>query len=128
MLEFNDYVISIKVDLPIGLWAFTSASATGKTWLCKCLNDLEVMGKPVCGYSYNDYLCGRDLHAILTNPKYKLIMLDRYDMYAGIEVEAIREKAKSAIVLLDCKRGAKGIAADDICFVDIFDDRIEVSK
>ena len=126
MIEFTNYRKRIKIDLEPGIWVFDTQSATGKTYLCKCLKDLELLGEQVCSYTYDDVLLGKDLHSALSCGKYKVIMLDRYDMYSSVEHEAICECAKDAIVLIDCKRGFRGSMNDRMCFITISDDMIEV--
>ena len=127
MIEFTNYRERIKIDLEPGIWIFDAKSATGKTYLCKCLKDLELLGEPVASYTYDDMLLGRDLHSLLSCGKYKVVMLDRYDMYSNAEHRAIQECAKSAVVMLDCKRGFKGSINDRMCFIDISNKTIEVT-
>lgn len=126
MIEFTEYRTHITIDLEPGIWVFDNESTTGKSRLCKCLRDLELLGQPACGYSYEDMLLGRDLHNILTCGKYRVIMLDRYDMYPDAEHAEICECAKNTVVLLVCMRGFKGSNTDEVCFIDMSESSIKV--
>ncbi len=128
MYVSKSYVTQIKIDLPNGLWTFDSESATGKTRLFSCLRDLRLLGEPVVSFTYSDFALGFDLDTVLMSAPRgtKVILLDRYDMYADKEHDAISEWAKHAIVLLDCKQGHSASADDNICFIEMTEDSIDV--
>lgn len=129
MYVSKSYMTQIKIDLPNGLWVFDSESATGKTRLFSCLRDLCLLGEPVVSFTYSDFALGLDLDKVLTSaPRGTkvIIILDRYDMYADKGHDAISEWAKHAIVLLDCKQGYPASADDNICFIEMTEDSIEV--
>lgn len=128
MIEITRSQVPIFIDLPNGVWTINSGVASGKTRLAKLLRGLESLNDTICSFTYEDIARDRDLHKILTNPKYKLIMLDRFDMYSDMELDAISEKSKSAIILLDCKRGFRGDADENFCYIDLRPDRIEVTS
>lgn len=127
MIAFEDYKTAIYIRLEPGIWVFDSETV-GKTRLCKCLRDLEVEGYPVCGYTFEDLELGRKLSDILADKKYKLIMLDRYDLYSDMEHEAICKAAEYAIVLIDCKAGFKGSCNDEPCYINMTRNSIEVTE
>lgn len=126
MTELNGYRIKIKIDLTPGIWVFDSEQSTGKTYLCKQLKELETLGEPVGGFTYEDIRLGQSLVEFLKNPKYDVVMLDRYDMYPNTAHKEIREASESKVVLIDCKQGFTGSANDNICYINLTSDCIEV--
>lgn len=45
MYSNNKYDVEIRIDLENGVYVFDEDSATGKTRLCKQLNELQKLGK-----------------------------------------------------------------------------------
>lgn len=128
MYSNHNYRINIDIYLENGVYVFHKQSATGKTRLAKELRDLQAYDRDVASYTYNDKLLGVDISSCFQQ-QYKVILLDRYDMYNGDGADLIKAYEDKAIILLDCKdmRGPQ-IACDyEICFVDMTDTRIEVT-
>lgn len=132
MYEYAGGAFSIKVNLEPGLYLFDGNSSTGKTYLCKLLKQLRGRGEPVDGYTYADarriglreYLRGLDL----PSQDIRVLLLDRYDMYAGQFCDVIAELREHCVVLLDCKLDHHlGTSDDGICEIILEEGRIEVS-
>ena len=89
MIILNKYMPEIRIDLSEGLYVFDSQSATGKTRLRKELRKLQQYGESVASYSYEDYQLGMSIDSVLKPSRYKVILLDRYDLYNGEGAERI---------------------------------------
>lgn len=123
---FNVNQTEIKIDLKPGIWLFMPDAATGKSRLRKCLRALELQGEPVCGYTYEDTILGRPLKSLLIPGKYRVFMLDRYDMYSGECRDEMRQCARDTIILVDCKQEVN-LDYDEFCFLNMTENTIEVS-
>ena len=116
-----------EIDLNVenGVYVFSCMSGTGKTYLKRLLTTLTNIGEPVITYSYDDYTRKNDLRSYIRD-EYKVIMLDRCDMYKRAVEECrdtIKEVGKSSIVLIDCK-GMLNIAADR-CYLTFSKDKVD---
>lgn len=126
MLVLSKYKPEIKIHLKNGLYVFDSQSATGKTRLRKELRKLQQYGEKVASYSYEDYQLGIPINTVLNPNKYKLILLDRYDMYNGIGSDLILNCIEKSTVLIDCK-GDLGFGAEyNWCTIEMSERVIEV--
>ena len=126
MYSLDKYNVAINIDLEPGVYVFDNQSATGKTRLAKLLSEYQAYGEPVVSYTYNDKLRGISLMDFLKDNNYKVILLDRYDLYNGDYAETIIKYSKDAVVLIDCKSELKNIDNDDWCDIVMTQDRIEV--
>lgn len=100
MIDLSKHYPSIQVRLDPGIYLFADGSARGKTYLCSLLHGLRTVER-VDSHTYID-----DFHPaeLFDRSKRDLIMLDRYDMYAGAGVEEIAKFAQTGgVVLIDCK-------------------------
>ena len=80
-----------------GIYAFIPDSGSGKTYLYRCVKDLERQGKPVLAVTFGD-----ELKSSLSN--LELIVLDRADMYLNDEIiDSLVEISERSIILLDLK-------------------------
>jgi hypothetical protein len=103
VFSIEDAIVKIRVyGKPNGAYRFKEESATGKSWLCKLLKMYQARGEKVAGYTYSDYTFGLDIGSLL-NKGYKLVMIDRYDMYNGKMANEIAKLSDECIVLIDCK-------------------------
>lgn len=127
MFEINKYNPSIKINLNNGIYIFDSKSAIGKTRLCNELKTLQAYGEPVAGYTYNDLKLGQNLDNLLNNRFYKVIMIDRYDLYKNLYIEGIEQASKYCIILVDCKGESPFNLDYDICKIEMTIDLIEVT-
>lgn len=127
MYENNKYSVSIRIRLENGVYVFNKQPATGKTRLAKELRDIQAYDGDAASYTYNDKLLGRTISECFS-PRFKVILLDRYDMYNGDGAELIKEYADNAVILLDCKdmNGPKIDCDYDICFIEMTSSHIEV--
>lgn len=131
MYEFLKGVPKISIQLNPGIYSFQCMSASGKTYLAKQLKLLRQLGEKVDSFTWYDTKRG-GLAQTLTMSDFpmeelKVLLLDRYDRYAGYFVEELRKLSSTCIVLIDCKeslqfRGAKS------CCIRLSSDSIEVYK
>ena len=124
----NDYGTLIEINLDNGIYIFDNQSATGKTRLCKALRDCQKYGEPVASYTYDDKLLEMPIERVLVPDKYKVIMLDRYDLYEGDGAELIKECADNSIILIDCKGDFTVCSTDEWCTISMAEDKIEVTQ
>ena len=100
MIDLRKYTPAIRVKLESGVYMFSDSAASGKTYLCSLLHKLRTVER-VDGHTYIDDFYPAEL---FDRSKRDLVMLDRYDMYAGAGVEEIAKFAQAGgIVLIDCK-------------------------
>lgn len=64
MYSNSKYNVTINIYLENGIYVFDEDSATGKTRLCNELKELQKLGEPVIGYTYNDDKLGIDLKTL----------------------------------------------------------------
>lgn len=126
MYRLDKYAIKIVIDLENGIYVFDNESATGKTRLCKLLREYQAYGENVASYTYNDKLLGMSVDEILIPEKYKVVLLDRYDLYEGDGKELINKYAKEMIILVDCKDKFSVTNEEDWCSIELYPDKIEV--
>lgn len=126
MYYLDKYSVTIDIKLEPGIYVFDNQSATGKTRLAKLLSEYQAYKEPVVSYTYNDKLKGISLTDYLKGNEYKVILLDRYDLYNGDYAETIMQYSNEAVILIDCKSEVKNIADDDWCTIVMNQDRIEV--
>lgn len=126
MYAINNSDVELIFSLENGLYLFEPEASTGKTRLCKEIRKHQQYGEDIASYSYEDKQSGIDIQTVLNSDQYKVIMLDRYDMYNGDGAELIKECAKHSIVLIDCKSGLNFVADDDLCMIEMTPSKIEV--
>ena len=126
MYRTDKYNVELVFNMENGLYVFDNQSATGKTRLCKEIREHQKYGEPLASYTYDDFLLGIQIESVLIPGKYKVIMLDRYDMYEGVGAELIRECANDSIVLVDCKWNFTVSNEEEICFIKMEPYKIEV--
>ncbi len=126
MIRLNSYLPEIVIKLSNGIYLFDNKSATGKTRLCKELRKNQKYGENVASYSFDDYLLNVGIDNVLIPNKYKLVMLDRYDMYNGIGKELISFCKDNMVILIDCKRGLNFGIDYKFCTIEMTDKLIEV--
>ena len=95
--------VNIEIHLDNGIYILGLNSGEGKTRMCKLLHNYRKLGEPCLSYTYDDFINGVNLEALVKVVKPKVLMLDRYDMYAGEFEDIIVNTAIQAIVLIDCK-------------------------
>jgi len=112
-----------------GIYLFEDQSASGKTRLCKAMRMYQAYGEPVASFTYQDLQMGYPtIESVLDSDKYRVIMLDRYDMYEGLGADLIRKCAENSVVLIDCKYNFSVSNTDEICFISMTTDSIEVTS
>lgn len=125
MYKNSEYRPNINIDLNNGVYIFDSESATGKTYLCKHLKNLRAYGEPVASFTYNDILIGNKIEDTFKN--YKVIMLDRYDLYNEMGHCLMEKYRDKSIILVDCKKGFIKDIDSELCFISLTENNIEVS-
>lgn len=126
MYNNTKYNVKISINLENGIYVFDNESATGKTRLYKELKEHTKLGESVFAYSYNDDKLGIDLDKILKSKDFKVILLDRYDMYNGSFSDILIDKSKSSIILIDCKNILNINYDADWCYIEMSSGKIEV--
>lgn len=91
------YVPSIEINLEPGV--YVCMGGFGRTYLCSLLYKLRDLER-VDSCTYPPAIPPGEL---LDSEKRDLVMLDRYDMYAGFGTEEIARFAERGIVLVACK-------------------------
>lgn len=128
MFEVKEYFPNIKIDLCCGAYVFDIYSATGKTYLYKIAEKYRHFGVPIAGYTYNDHLDCVPIKSRLDSNKFKIAILDRYDLYYGSYTNEIKEFIDGGgIILVDTKRGVIPSIKSRICFVHLDKRSISVS-
>lgn len=125
MFQLNTHNYKLDIQLENGLYIIDS-ECKGKTFLANLLREYQSYGEPVASYTYNDKLNGKPIESVLISNKFKLIMIDRYDMYKGDGIDLIEECAKNSIVLMDCKHSDGLSNIDEWCWLEIIGDTIVV--
>ena len=105
MLTIEQYDVKLNINLENGLYVLDIESGSGKTRLKRLLDELNGYGEPVNSYTYRDYLNKEPIEKILDSSKYRVVVIDRYDIYYPYGLEAMRKAASNMIVLVDCKKG-----------------------
>lgn len=126
MVRLSNYLPEIVIDLSNGVYLFNNKSATGKTRLCKELRKNQKYKEDVASYSYDDYLINIPIESVLIPSKYRVIMLDRYDMYNGEGKDLISACKDNTIILIDCKKGLNFGVDYEFCYIEMTDSLIEV--
>lgn len=127
MFEITNSRVNVSIKLDNGLYLFDPISATGKTRLFKYFQDLQTIGKPVACYGYQDKVKGLDIENVLVPNKYKVIIIDRFDLYCCDISDLINRCRDNTIILVDSKLGL-GINDSKICYIEMKEDYIEVYK
>lgn len=100
----NDkYSLKIDIKLNNGVYVFPNESSSGKSWLCKRLKRMHELGEPVNAYTFSDRFHSQELEEILIPQKYKVILLDRFDIYKNECHNLIKKCSNDSIILIDCK-------------------------
>lgn len=127
MYVITKYSPEIYIELENGIYIFDNESATGKTRLSKFFKKLKAYGEPVDSFTYDDLLRGESLEKVLHSAN-RVILLDRYDLYKEKGHDLINACARDSIILIDCKTAFRGSTEDQSCFINMTEDKIEVSE
>lgn len=127
MIRLNNYIPEIIINLDNGVYLFSNDSV-GKTRLYKELRKNQMYKENVASYSYNDYLINIPIESVLIPNKYKVVMLDRYDMYNGVGKDLISACKDSTIILIDCKKGLNFEVDYEFCYLEMTDSLMEITN
>lgn len=115
--SLKDFRSEVEINLPKGIYIFYDDSF-GKTFLCNQLKELNYLGEPVDGFTYEEFVKGRKLHSVLST-RNKIAMLDRFDMYNTKENrDLIDEMSKYMTILIDMKQPYYGQVQEDFCSLE----------
>lgn len=93
--------LTIDINCRNGLYAFYDDSATGKSYLTKVLKALMVSGsEDICAITYDELLTEEVYVDILMRRQYKVVILDRLDLYITDRIEDCINKIKKNCVVL----------------------------
>lgn len=123
----DKYSTTIDIKLDAGVYVFDNQSSTGKTRLYKELRECQKYGENVAAYSYDDKLLGINMDTVLDS-KYKVILIDRYDMFLNEKIEKITELSDTSIILIDCKHDSYLNCDVEYCYINMEPYRIEVEE
>ena len=126
MFKIDGRRIKIDIELENGIYVFESESGVGKTYLAKVLQKYRTFNEPVASYGYENFSNGMSLEKLLDH-KFKVVVIDRYDMYSSKKLNSVIEKyRKDSVILVDCKITVNAPKFDDIALIDRDNDRIRV--
>ena len=119
VLQASMFSLALR-NVNTGLYVFLNESATGKTCLKRLLDKCRSFGEPVSAFSYGDVIYGlRPLD--LCKPTDRVVLLDRYDMYAGQFDEDVRLLAENTTVFVDAKSVAGYPVKHQLCMLHMDD-------
>jgi hypothetical protein len=116
----------VVIDLEPGVYFFSSDSAIGKTYLAKLLQSRSSRQDFVI-ISYNNYYMIESLSNVIERQNAKVVLLDRYDMYAESFKNDILKYKDSVIFLIACKRGSTLMAGAYECSLEFSEGCMKVS-
>ena len=115
----------INIRLKPGIYLCEAESATGKTYLYKMLLGLHSHPEVIC-ITYDTVELIADFETLLISRKAKLVILDRYDMYAGRFDDTIEKYRDDIIFIIDYKQGCSLNRYAKSCYVELSKDKLEV--
>lgn len=123
MFKLSSLYPEVEIKLDNGVYRFIEDSALGKTYLLSVIKAVMV-SDDVIGFSYSDFIAN-GIHYESCVGK-RVIMFDRYDMYAGNFKDIILGLKDSSIILLDCKYRSYLDIKMETCDIELSENRIEV--
>lgn len=127
MIELKGRHLTLRVDLPAGVYTFYPDSGIGKTRMYEFLKSARSMYTQlgdtrynVDGYTFNDYIS----HTPIEISGKNLFLFDRYNMYDNDSIREQLKHIKNEIVLIDYK-GSKPFPAKR-AYIDMTENSIEV--
>lgn len=125
MIDLRRYLpgVEIRLDKP-GVYVFPHSSAVGKTYLCTVLKDLSTRER-VDSLTYSS-IATIDIDKFFNSEAKDLLMLDRYDMYAGQFLDEITRFSKTGIILIACESSYHFPMNVKPCRIRLYDNRIVV--
>lgn len=128
MIHLTELTDKAFINLEPGLYLAEKESACGKTYLCSIIEKYRERGYPVSSYTYSNVNIF-DIKNVLDINKFKLVFIDRYDMYKDMGYQEILDFVnQGGTVIIDCKEDCKLQGKCKICFIEITaPKRIEVN-
>lgn len=127
MFKLDRYIRKIDIQLDNGIYVYNYLDNVGKTYLAKLLHQYRAIGEPVASYTYTDFCVEIKPESVLIPGKYKVIAIDRYDMFHSREIDELMYKcAMDTIILVDCKDPRNRPLYDDIVTIEIEEEWIRV--
>ena len=116
----------IIINLDNGLYKFGAESGTGKSYIVALINKMASNKSEIITYNYRDYITGTKIEDKLS-PKYKVAIIDEYELYEGYGKEAISKFMQHGVVIIDHKNGLKCLNLPySVVYIDMEYDKIEV--
>lgn len=121
-MEFIAMNREVSIKLEPGLYMF-HPNTVGKTLLAKMVKSIGEKDK--VAITYHNIIMGVDLNKIISgNPK--LLILDRFDLYDEESAKLEALKGTDCITIVDYKTERRFCDFDDVCFVTLDKNRLEV--
>lgn len=117
----------IIINLENGIYTMGNESATGKTYLYKMLDKLSTRKDILC-LTFSSAELIDSITNIIKKRNVKLLVLDRYDLYAGKFANEIISLRNDLIILLDYKQGSIFGEYQDICTLELTETTLEVES
>ena len=112
-----NYTIKLK-NIYKGIYIFHNEGSTGKSCLKRMIDKCNSFGAPVSAFSYEDSVKG--LKPIdICKLSDKIVMFDRYGMYANKYNDEVCLFAKHTTVLIDAKSPAYVPADYQVCVLNM---------
>lgn len=117
----------IRINLDNGIYQVDPVSASGKSYLYSMLQELD--REDILSLSYKDMklLANKEAKNELFSRDYKLILIDRYDLYNGVLNEYLQRYNEKAIVIVDLKQKSEDWI-DHMCEFNLTKDELEVNE
>ncbi len=104
MYNIDQFIVKVHIRMDNGVYTLPTESAIGKTYLAYLLKQYRGAGEPVASFTYYDFIYGEELSYFVSKRDYKVVLLDRYDLYNDKFENEIFKLGEHAVVLLDAKR------------------------
>lgn len=124
MIEINGER-KVTINLNAGIYVFSNTSSTGKTFLYKILSKFTSRRDILC-ITYSNYRLISNLKEFVEKNNVKLLLFDRYDMYAGEFADDIIAIKDDIIILMDYKHGDIFNRYAEECEIELREDTLEV--
>lgn len=127
VFKLDRYIRKIDIQLDNGIYVYNYLDSVGKTYLAKLLHQYRAIGEPVVSYTYTDFCVEIKPESVLIPGKYKVIAIDRYDMFHSREIDELMYKfARGTIILVDCKDDMNRPIYDGIVSIELEKEWIRV--
>lgn len=127
MLDLVCNGMTIKINLSNGIYQADPVSASGKSYLYTMLQELGRDDILTLSYKDMKFLINEVAINEIFSQNYKLILVDRYDLYAGMLDNYLQRYKTTAIVIIDLKQKSEDWI-EHMCEFDLTECRLEVNE